>query len=154
MTAESFGWTIDAITLDLLRAVPAIASQVHDNLDFSTEFMDDLGAVEYNTGAISAIEIKAWTNRRIIHSIRFRDGSRLGDLRFRMADGGPMPEALLRSPCDAVLGHPIFSGYEWKTTPEDANDTLISGVANIPLGIQPGAALDAILSGTRTRHAA
>ena len=153
MTAESFGWKIDAITLDLLRAVPAIAAQVHDNLNFSTEFMDELGAVEYDTGAISAIEIKAWTNRRIIHSIRFRDGSRLGDLRFRMADGRPMPEALLRSPCEAVLGHPIFSGYEWKRSSAD-DDALVTGVANIPLGIQPGAALDAILSSTRTRHAA
>ena len=154
MTAESFGWTIDAITLDLLRTVPAIAAQVHDNLDFSTEFMDELGAIEYDSGAISTIEIKAWTNWRIIHSIRFRDGSRLGDLRFRMADGRPMPDALLRSPCEAVLGHPIFSGYEWKTTPGDDNDALVSGVVNIPLGIQPGAALDAILSSTRTRHAA
>lgn len=152
MTAESSHWTIDAITLGLLRAVPAIAEQVQENLDASTEFMDELAGIEYEEGNVSKIEIKAWSNKRVIHSMTFHDGSRLGDLRFRIAGGGPIPEALLRSPCQDILGHDIFSGYTWETAPDD-DDVRIVGVPDIDLGNEPGAALAALLSDTRTRHA-
>lgn len=152
MTAEEPQWTIDAITLDLLRAAPAIAKQVQENLDASTEFMDDLAEIEYEDGSISKIEIKAWTNKRVVHSMTFRDGSRLGDLRFRIAGGGPMPEALLRSPCEETLGHEIFHGYTWERASDD-EDARIAGVADITLGIEPSASLHSLLSDARTRDA-
>lgn len=152
MTAEEPQWTIDAITLGLLRAVPAIAQQVQENLNASTEFMDDLAEVEYEDGNISKIEIKAWTNKRVVHSMTFRDGSRLGDLRFRIAGGGPMPETLLRSPCEETLSHEIFRGYTWETASDD-DDPRIIGVPDIDLGNEPDTALIALLSDIRTRHA-
>lgn len=149
---DSSVWTIDAITFALLRMVPEVAAQVEESLDASTEFMDDLGAIEYEDGTISAIEIKAWTGKRVIHSVTFRDGSRLGDLRFRLRDERPIPESLIKSPCDSILGHRIFSGYRWEAMPDD-NEALIHGVADIRLGVEPGVALTAILADTRTRHA-
>jgi hypothetical protein len=145
LTVEASGWTIDTITLDLLRAVPLLAEQVRDNLYASTGFMDDLAQIQYEEGSVSRIEIKAWTSKRVIHSMMFRDGSRLGDLRFRIAGGGPIPEALLNSPCQDILGHEIFHGYTWETSPDD-NDARIAGVTELALGIEPNGALLALLS--------
>ena len=152
MAAEKLEWTIDAITLGILRALPAIAEQVQENLSTSTEFMDELAEAEYEDGGISKINIKAWTHKRVIHSIAFRDGSRLGDLRFRIAGGGPMPETLLRSSCEETLGHEIFHGYTWERASDD-EDARITGVTDIALGIKPSASLHSLLSDARTRNA-
>lgn len=152
MTGETAGWTIDSITLDVLRAVPILAEQVTDKLRASPGFMDHLADVQYEDGAISLIEIKAWTSNRIIHSMTFRNGARLGDLRFQLAGRGPIPETLLKSPCRNLLGHDIFSGYTWKAV-GNGNSVAIDGTVDIPLGTTPSNALAAILAKTGRRHA-
>ena len=144
MSGDQSVWTTDEITLALLRCRPGLAARVMERMSEPFEFLDDLGEEHCPEGAIEKIVIKAWNEGRIIHSVHFRDGSRLGDLRFRLADMRPLPETLRNAPCSRTLGHPMFEGYTWSAP--DGSDHLIEEVGKVRLGCDPAHTLGAMLA--------
>ena len=114
----------DDLTVSLLAFMPALCREVIDQLRGSPEFMDILGEVHFDSGALESISIHFWTPNKIIHDLRFRNGDRFSDLCLKMA--AMPPEAtlikMLASDASFVLGHPIFEGRYWQGAYNDAGD--------------------------------
>lgn len=141
MSRPNEPWTVDRVTVRLLAALPSLADQVTEALEKTPSFMDVIGEIAPDTGAVETIRIHAWTPNKILVDIAFRNGWRYANEQLRIPGGIPqsLVAKILGEPCSHAVGHPCFDDQEWldHSTEDDIATLRMKPLERLPLGLQP-----------------